>query len=482
MRFRPLWVTDADKTNSLLAECIKLFAYGALAPLHPTVFEAADVGDAFRWVQGESHIGKAVIRIPADAATGGLAADADKEEAQPFTLDSGVSYLITGGLGGLGTGIATWMAERGARSLVFLSRSAGQKPQDQSLIRELQTMGCEVVCVPGRAESATDVQRAISLAPRPIKGVIHLAMIVQKATVADMTYDDWLAPNAPKVQGAWNLHEAFETPGALPLDFFVLASSLATVVEQPGLGNYSAANTFLEAFTQYRRARGLPASVLNICPIEDVGYMAENARARLGEEELLDFLELCMKLSPAVATAAAAPTTKSPGRRYKDGWASTGQVVMGLRSEGDLADADTRTNWRRDRRMGFYHNLRADGGTSASGTGRSASSEALAKFLAQAAARPALLSEATSADLLAREIGTKVLSLMLKDDGGGEAVDTALTLQQLGLDSLMAIELRRWWKAAFGLEISVLEIMARGSLRALGEAAAVGLKTKLEQQ
>ena len=154
---------------------------------------------------------------------------------------------------------------------------------------------------------------------------------------------------------------------------------------------------------------------------------------------------------------------------------------MGLRSEGDLADADTRTNWRRDRRMGFYHNLRADGGAGAGGAGRSASSEALAKFLGQAAVRPALLGEATSADLLAREIGAKVLSLMLKDDDG-DAVDTALTLQQLGLDSLMAIELRRWWKAAFGLEISVLEIMARGSLRALGEAAAAGLKTKLEQQ
>lgn len=472
-----------------------MFTAGTLAPLHATVFAAADARDAFRWVQDESHVGKAVVKMPADAATGGLAAAADGDEAPPFALDGGASYLVTGGLGGLGTSIATWMAERGARSLVFLSRSAGQKPQDQALVRELQAMGCEVACVPGHAESAADVRKAIARAPRPIRGVVHLAMVVRTATVADMTHADWLAPNAPKVQGAWNLHEAFEAAGAPPLDFFVLASSSATVVEQPGLGNYSAANTFLEAFVQYRRARGRPASVLNICPIADVGYMAANARARrdaqaqglyfLGEKELLDFLELCMKLSPAAAattTTTGAPATPPPRRRYADAWTSTGQVVMGLRSEGDLADADTRTNWRRDRRMGFYHNLRADGGAGTGGGGgggRSAASEALAKFLAQAAARPALLGEAAGADLLAREIGAKVLGLMLKEDDGD--VDTALTLQQLGLDSLMAIELRRWWKAAFGLDISVLEIMARGSLRALGEAAAAGLKAKLEQ-
>ncbi|KAB8291742.1 hypothetical protein EYC80_006537 [Monilinia laxa] len=160
-------------------------------------------------------------------------------------------------------------------------------------------MGCRETSIRGHAQNPSDIERAILAAPAPIKGVIHLAMQLRDASVLDMTYAQWVEVLAPKVDGAWNLHRAL---GNETLDFFVLTSSLSTVYYQPGQSNYNAANTFMEAFCQYRHTLGLPASVLKVAPIEGVGFVPENGEARrklkaqghwfLDERALLEFLEL----------------------------------------------------------------------------------------------------------------------------------------------------------------------------------------------
>lgn len=282
-----------------------------------------------------------------------------------------------------------------------------------------------------------------------------------------MAHSDWLAANAPKVTGAWNIHEAFKEGNAL--DFFVLASSVITVVEQPGQGNYSAANTYLEAFCQWRRSLSLPASVLNICPIDGVGFVAENQLARknmkaqglyfLGESELLDFMELSILTSRPIAVTRP--------EDLKTGWKNPGQIVMGLKSEEDLNDTNTRTNWRRDRRMGFYHNS-----VEKVESGRGSSNE-LKQFLANVSNDPDILERHGSVVYLATEIGRKIYRFMLKSE---EDLEIAVSLKQIGLDSLMAIGLHRWLKLTLGLQISILEIMSTGSIEALGSLAAKHLR------
>lgn len=123
--------------------------------------------------------------------------------------------------------------------------------------------------------------------------------------------------------------------------------------------------------------------------------------------------------------------------------------------------------------MGFYHNSKEE-----SKEGNQGGSNEFQTFLATAGEDPEILKEARNVEYLSKEIGRKVLSFMLRDEAD---LDTSLTLKQIGLDSLMAIELRRWWKQAMGLEISVLEIMATGSIEALGSVAAQSLKAKLSQ-
>ena len=284
-----------------------------------------------------------------------------------------------------------------------------------------------------------------------------------------MSYSDWLLANAPKVDGTWNLHNAFLNQP--PLDFFFLTSSITSVVNQPGQSNYNAANTFLEAFCQFRHSLGLAASVLNVAALDDIGFVAESSVARkklasqgfyfLGEQEFLD----CMRLSilNSQPQDALEPSLSRP-------WKNHGQIVMGLRSEIPLDHPDNRTKWRHDRRMAIYH-----GAKSTITQMEVASSDKLKSFLSNIT-DPESLCHESSVNFIAHEIGRKVFDLMLKPELDPEI---SSTLTQIGLDSLMAIELRMWWHQVFGFQISVLEIMASGTLENLGRGAAEGMRKRL---
>lgn len=292
--------------------------------------------------------------------------------------------------------------------------------------------------------------------------------------MTDISLEEWRTATAPKVQGTWNLHYALAEHS---LDFFFMSSSIVSIANQPGQGNYSAAHPFLEAFCQYRHSLDLPASVLNICPIEDVGFVSENPAARkslkaqghyfLNEKDFLDYLQLFIFNSHPPARASNLQPGQTRSRK------NPGQIVMGLRSEIHPDDPNNRTHWRRDRRMGIYHNIKNTNTTNPSFL---TSDNQLKQSLARWAENPDLLGEKESETLLAQEIGQQVYTFMLKD---AEDTNIEVTLTSLRVDSLMAIELRRWWKQAFGLERSVLEVMGSGTIKELGKVAAQRLKLKL---
>ena len=148
---------------------------------------------------------------------------------------------------------------------------------------------------------------------------------------------------------------------------------------------------------------------------------------------------------------------------------------MGLKSEVPLSDPINRVSWRRDRRMAIYHNNLQHSTTS--GDSKS-TGDSINRFVKEVTDDPSILDHESSKDYLVTEIGRKVHSFMLKSDM--EEVNKSLTLQQLGLDSLMAIELRRWWKQVMGVEITVLEIMGSGTLDQLGAVATKKLAEKIK--
>ncbi|KAI1497192.1 hypothetical protein F5X99DRAFT_423743 [Biscogniauxia marginata] len=373
----------------------------------------------------------------------------------PLSFNPGASYIVTGGLGGLGRAICSWMAERGARFITTISRSAGRSAEDKQFIAEMKSMGCVLTPVAGPVQDFEVVKSAVAQSPKPVKGVIHLAMVLRDALFPEMTHEEWKEGLSPKVDGAWNLHNALQ---GVSLDFFVVTSSIVATINVPGQANYNAANTFLEAFCQYRNGLGLAASAIAVSPIDDIGVVVGNDKARrnlrsnglqfLTEREVLEYIHL--------GILHRAPTP----------------IIMGLHSDTHLDDAANRVAWKKDRRMGLYHN------TAKENTAEDDSNEGngLRDFIANATANPTQLDAPESATFLALEIGKRVYSFMLKPI---EEVDISLSLVDVGLDSLMAVELRRLWNQMFGTVISVLEIMSLGPLENFGKLAAQGLKQRL---
>lgn len=158
-----------------MKQLFQYYAEGHIKPIQPIhAFPAQKISDAFRHMQKGQHIGKIVIVMPEDPME--LPATIIP---QTMGLSNTSTYLLVGGLGGLGKPIATWMAEKGARSFVFLSPSAGESAESQAFLQELESQGCSAIAVAGSVVEMEDVMRAIEVAPTPIKGVVQLSMTLR---------------------------------------------------------------------------------------------------------------------------------------------------------------------------------------------------------------------------------------------------------------------------------------------------------------
>ncbi|OHW95298.1 polyketide synthase [Colletotrichum incanum] len=469
-----------ESVGRIMGTLAPYFDQGILLPLTPRhSYTPLEIHKAFLNFQKGAHIGKFLVRLGREE----MSFDATPTY-RPITFRSDAAYLLVGGLGGLGRSIATWMAERGARHLTFLSRSAGLTAESKELFADLSSIGCHATTVAGWVDNADDVARAIKVTERPIRGVFQLAMALKDSSISEMSWNDWCTAIQPKVNGTYNLHRELSSQ---PLDFFWMASSLVTVIEQVGQGNYSAANMFLEAFSQYRRSIGLPASVLNISPIDGIGYVAEHPHAKhsitfqnMGfesEAAFLDALELSLLRSVVSVATDEEPQSIATAHPPRS-WTNRAQIVMGLRSTRSLDDSSALTNWRFNRRMGFYHNRKLESNDVGAEVGSEDNVDQVVRtLLGRVSRNTAVLESESELASLAQTIARKVLDMTLK------SADTVLnpgtaTLAELGVDSLMAVELRRWFRSAFAIHVSALEALQAGTLLQLGRVVASKLKEK----
>ncbi|MCF6312710.1 MAG: SDR family NAD(P)-dependent oxidoreductase [Verrucomicrobiales bacterium] len=274
-----IFAGDEDLTRELLGEVVDLVAEGALTPLPFRTFPACRVDAAFRLMAAGKHIGKVVIAF-ADPFVHRIG----EALHQDFRVDSEATYLITGGFGGFGRVLAKWLVESGARHLTLTSRQGAATKGAAEFIEELKELGVETLAVAadvGSADSVKGIFKEIAATGRPLKGVFHLAMVIDDAPLADLNPERMAAVMAPKALGAWLLHEA---TAKLDLDAFVMFSSISSIFGNPAQGNYSAANALIDALTHHRHAMGLPSLGVNWGVLGGEGYVARN-------EKVAEFLE-----------------------------------------------------------------------------------------------------------------------------------------------------------------------------------------------
>jgi polyketide synthase 5 len=275
-------VSHPEQVSELLSTVYRSTADGVLPMPESTHYPLAEAADAIRLMGSAGHTGKLVLDIP---RAGRSSVVLPPEQAPAFRSDS--SYIITGGLGGLGLFLAEKMAVAGAGRIVLTSRS---EPTLKALetIEMIRAIGSDVVVECGDIARADTAERLVTTATAtglPLRGVLHAAAVVEDATLLNITDElldrDW----APKVYGAWYLHQA---TASADLDWFCSFSSAAALLGSPGQGAYAAANSWLDTFTHWRRAKGLPATAIAWGAWSEVGRataLAEGSGAPITPDE-----------------------------------------------------------------------------------------------------------------------------------------------------------------------------------------------------
>ncbi len=286
-----------------------LFHEGDLSPLPHRVFDAHQVIDAFRTMQQAKHIGKLVVNMQT----------VQPPVSQPvharLVLSGNGTWLVTGGVAGFGLETARWLTSRGVRHLVLVSRRGMHTPGAAQLLAEFAAQGVQAdisACDVADESAVQALLHRIGASMPPLEGIVHAAMVLDDALMAQLTADRYANVLRPKAGGALVLHQLTQH---LPLKYFILYSSVTTLIGNAGQANYVAANALLENLAQHRRAQGLPALCVGWGPIDDAGYLTrhqavkDSLAARLGAaalktQDALHMLEILLLHDVGVATVA----------------------------------------------------------------------------------------------------------------------------------------------------------------------------------
>jgi acyl transferase domain-containing protein/NADPH:quinone reductase-like Zn-dependent oxidoreductase len=419
--YHPLYLGEITMTRPLfmremLRDLLVDFDAGVLSPLPSRCYAIERAEDAFRDMGQAKHTGKLVIT----------------QRPAP-TPRPDASYLVTGGLGALGLACARWLVAAGARNLVLLGRSA-PTPRAEAAVAELRASGAAVVVEQADVADPVQLRQVIARIQPPLRGVLHAAGVVDDAMLAQLTLARFGPVMAPKVRGAWNLTEL---TASSPLDFFVMFSSGAALLGSPGQANYAAANAFMDALAHRSRRRGMTALSINWGSWAGegmAGAVDERHRRRwsalgLAMIEPEDGTHMLQSLLYANRTAQAAALP-----------------LVRAKLPPKLSP--------------FYAELtahRSPGSHSSTPGSVSAPVDLLASLMsARSGERAGLISA-----FLAEQV-VKVLAL-----GVSYEPDPDRSLMEMGMDSLMAMELRNRIQAALKVQIPVAGLLSGPSLHQL---------------
>ena len=431
-----LLAANLGLVERLLAELAGHFAEGTLCPLPYRAFDWHETGRAFQSMQSAGHVGKILVLPPA-------APRVARPACAAFRAGAG-AHLVVGGAGGFGFEAASWLAGHGAETIVVASRRGEIAPSLAARAAALRAGGAEL-----RVETldVTDAGAVADLAAQlarrhgRIAGVIHAAVVLEDGLIANLDPAATGAVLAPKVAGAANLDRATR---AAPLDYFVAFSSVAAMVGNPGQGAYAAANGYLQGLMAQRHAAGLPGLAVGWGAIADAGLLARDpaGAARLAAASGIEPMPASAALA-CLETLLARPGTIPATMvcaRFRDGH---------VRQRFKLLQTPAF--------IGLF-----SGGDAVAQTGTDLASQITGKSDGDA--------RALVATLVAADVG-RIFRVPPGD------IEMARPLDELGLDSLMSLELRMSIEKRFGIELPVTVIAAGVSVDELASRLIASLRS-----
>ena len=454
--FPTLLRRGGKRISRALAAIVELLGEKTVKPVQPvTSYPTHDLQSAFRYVQTGTHSGKVVLsagpeeKVHVIPQPKGVSADAQ--------LKADASYLIVGGVGGIGRSVVQWLVLHGAKNVILLSRSAADLDLERNkgtdnarFLQELRATGCRVMpvsCDVGMASSLTKAVRDCEVAGMPpVRGVIQGAMLLRDAVFEQMTFSDWQTGLSPKLYGTWNLHTEFSQ--ADTLDFFVCLSSVSGVVGIASQSNYAAGGSYEDAVMRWRQSQGLPGVAIDLGPISDIGYVSVSPKVA---ERLRKEADFAMLDEDIVLRALNAAVTHPVN--------SSAQIIVGLNSApGPQWDPMGRSQIGRDARF-----LPLKPITKSSSADTESSGASLSAMLSTAADVPA------GAEMIGTAIAITLAGIFMMPES---EIDLAKPPAHFGVDSLIAVELRNMLVLQAAADVSIFNILQTSSLQALATLVA----------
>lgn len=422
-----------DEADRLFGEVSTLIADKVFTPLPFRAFEASALPDALKWMQRARHIGKVIVRAPENAG-------AAPPATMPVRRDG--TYLVIGGLEGFGLETAQWLASRGAGRIILASRRGDDAPGAEAAIASLTERGAKAVIARLDVTDARAVNRLIRRIDgkrQPLKGVIHAAALYADGLAAEMSVEQFASVLRAKADGAVALDIATRTLAAdgKKLDFMILYSSVTTALGNPGQANYVAANAAVEAIARARKADGLPAMAVAWGPIKDTGALQRNAAVAEHLERYLG--------RPAMAPQAAL------------------NLLDGLWASGEAVPIVLDIDWRS---LGGHSLSPARFAKVAPARDQDGGGDFIALI--------ADLDEADARDVVAEMIAEKVAEVLGMTP---DAIDLARPVADLGLDSLMGMELKLGLEERLGVDLPPMLLAEGGSVNRIAEKVLTQLRT-----
>lgn len=446
-------VVDIDRLlvqkPQLMQQCLqdifvsksKIYSDKCKSVQHPlTIENIANFASALRTMAQGKHLGKIILEMTRKIMVA---------PSMNLQLDPKGSYLVAGGTSGFGLVVGKFLAKRGAGKIVLASRSGKVRPEDEYLLKVIKAAGTKLSILKMDVSKRSQVKRVIqriNSGEYPLKGVFQSSMVLADSFLKEMDWEKFDVPLEAKIQGTWNLHLA--TLG-LPLDYFICFSSIASIYGTPGQANYAAANSFIDNFPLFRHALGLPAQTINWGAIADMGYVART-------QEIKDFLgnHGWRQVSLANALTALEQTMLQDEKQvgfFDVDWLAFAQTFPQNAKSGRIAH------------LHFDANRNVKEQTDGS------------SFADKLRACPPSEREALALDVL-RSLLARIIGL------NKDKIDVKTPITRMGIDSLMANQIRSWLTQQSGISFSLMQIMQGPTPVELAETILQNFKTSGPQE